>query len=402
MIESERLIAAVREQGFTFFTGVPCSYLTPFLARIAGGAGVTYLPAANEGDAVAIAAGAVLGGRPALVFMQNSGLGNAVNPLASLTWTFRIPMLLMVTLRGQPPEGDEPQHRLMGGITERMLEQLEIPCERLPEEARELAAVLARARRHLESEGRPYALLIRGGALASESKLHATAPRLPARAARVEHLVRGHPIEDRPTRARVLARIVEATPTESTALISTTGYTSRELCALFDRANQLYMVGSMGCASALGLGLACVRPDLRVVVVDGDGALLMRLGNLAAVGAHGGANLHHIVLDNQMHESTGGQPTLSAGVSLAEVARACGYARALEGDDLGAIDALLGGAACAGPSFAHVRIRAGTLHPLPRPELSPEQARARFEAHVRKRGEHVRTTHAAHREGARP
>jgi phosphonopyruvate decarboxylase len=390
MIDSACFISAARHHGWTFYTGVPCSYLTPLIHRIAGAPELTYLPAANEGDAVAIAAGARLGGRPALAFMQNSGLGNAVNPLASLTWTFRIPVLLVVTLRGRPGERDEPQHRLMGAITQDVLEQLEIPFEVLPEDAGKLAAVFQRARSHLDTRGRPYALLVPAGTFAPEPAPRA-APAVRERAAsRVERRAAQHG-EARPTRAEALARIVAATPLGSTALIATTGYASRELCALEDRPNHLYMVGSMGCASALGLGLARARPDLRVIVIDGDGAVLMRLGNLAAVGALAGANLFHIVLDNQMHESTGGQATLSAGVALADVALACGYARALEGDDLGVIDALLGAPPHEGPSFARLRIRPGTLHGLPRPALSPEQVRARFSSHLLSSGGSART-----------
>ncbi len=381
MIDSASFIAAARHHGWTFYTGVPCSYLTPLLHRVASERELEYLPAANEGDAVAIAAGARLGGRPALAFMQNSGLGNAVNPLASLTWTFRIPVLLVVTLRGRPGERDEPQHRLMGAITEDVLEQLEIPFEVLPGSTSELAAVFQRARAHLDLRRQPYALLVPAGTFAPEEVPRVDRSVRRSGAASVErHFSRGG--EGRPTRAQALGRIIEATPPGSTALIATTGYASRELCALQDRPNQLYMVGSMGCASALGLGLARARPDLRVVVIDGDGAVLMRLGNLAAVGALAGPNLFHLVLDNHMHESTGGQSTLSAGVALAEVALACGYARALDGDDLHVIDALLGGGPQHGPSFARLRIRPGTLRTLPRPALSPEQVRARFTAHL--------------------
>jgi phosphonopyruvate decarboxylase len=318
--------------------------------------------------------------------MQNSGLGNAVNPLASLTWAFRMPVLLLVTLRGRPGERDEPQHRLMGAATQGMLAQLEIPFEVLPDAGAGLPALFERAQTHLDVEGRPYALLVPANSFAPEpAPARAGATAFVRRAVSVERPPRAHP-DVRPTRAQALERIVSATPLGSTALISTTGYTSRELCALHDRANQLYMVGSMGCASALGLGLARARPDLRVVVIDGDGALLMRLGNLAAVGALGGANLTHIVLDNQMHESTGGQATLSAGVALAEVALACGYARALEGDDLGLLDALFGVDSAAGPSFARLHIQPGTLHGLPRPALSPEQVRERFVSHLQKSG----------------
>ncbi len=384
MIEAERFLAALRERGFGFYSGVPCSYLTPLMARLETARDLVYLPAANEGDAVAIAAGAGLGGARALAFMQNSGLGNAVNPLASLTWAFRMPVLLLVTLRGRPGERDEPQHRLMGAATQGMLEQLEIPSEVLPSDAAQLPGMLERARAHLDSVGRPYAVLVPAQSFAPEpAPARVGASPRERRAVSVERSARA---DKRPTRAQALERIVAATPLGSTALISTTGYTSRELCALHDRANQLYMVGSMGCASALGLGLSRARPDLRVVVIDGDGALLMRLGNLAAVGALGGANLLHIVLDNEMHESTGGQATLSAGVALADVALACGYARALEGDDLALLDTLFGAEPAPGPSFARLRIQPGTLHGLPRPALSPEQVRERFVFQLQKSG----------------
>jgi phosphonopyruvate decarboxylase len=154
------------------------------------------------------------------------------------------------------------------------------------------------------------------------------------------------------------------------------------LFALADRPNHLYVVGSMGCASSLALGLSMARPDLGVIIVDGDGAALMRMGNFGTIGAYGGPNLVHIVLDNGVHDSTGGQSTVSGGMSFAGVAQACGYAGIMEGDDLTLLDALLGEAPFRGPRFGCLRIRPGAPDRLPRPTVTPVQVRARLMSHI--------------------
>jgi phosphonopyruvate decarboxylase len=165
-------------------------------------------------------------------------------------------------------------------------------------------------------------------------------------------------------------------------LIATTGYTGRELYALADRPNHLYMVGSMGCASSLGLGLALARPDLHVVVLDGDGAALMRMGNLATVGVYGGANLTHLVLDNEAHDSTGAQSTVSAGIDFAAIAESCGYGVTAAGDHLGVIEKLVAAEAHGRARLAQVKIRTGTREDLPRPALRPTQVLDRLMAHI--------------------
>ena len=186
----------------------------------------------------------------------------------------------------------------------------------------------------------------------------------------------------RPPRHEALARIVGLTPESTTVVIATTGYTGRELYALKDRVNQLYMVGPMGCASSLGLGLALARPDLTVVIVDGDGAALMRMGNLAIIGAYGRDNLYHVVLDNEAYESTGAQGTVSGGVDFASVAQACGYGLAMTGDGLGVLDELFAHPAARGPRLAHVKIRIGTPGNLPRPQVRPPEVLRRLMAHI--------------------
>jgi phosphonopyruvate decarboxylase len=384
MIEARDFIEAARERGFGWYAGVPCSYLTPFINYVVQDPSLRYLSMANEGDAVALIAGATLGngGVPCgVAMMQNSGLGNAVSPLTSLTWTFRLPQLLIVTWRGQPGVADEPQHALMGPITPAMLTTMEIPWELFPAERSALGAALDRARAHLRESGRPYALVMPKGCVAPYA-LEAEA-RPARRAAPVGAVLEPHrhAPDARSSRRAALEAVVANTPLASSVVLAATGFCGRELYALADRPNQLYMVGSMGCVAPLALGLALARPDLTVVALDGDGAALMRLGAFATVGAYGPPNLRHLLLDNGVHDSTGGQATVSPSVSFAEIAAACGYAAALETDEVTYIADWLRAPAISGPSFARLFIRAGTPHDLPRPSMSPADVKQRLLQH---------------------
>ncbi|HEY3596262.1 MAG TPA: thiamine pyrophosphate-dependent enzyme, partial [Paraburkholderia sp.] len=168
----------------------------------------------------------------------------------------------------------------------------------------------------------------------------------------------------------------------STVVLASTGFCGRELYALDDRPNQLYMVGSMGCLTPFALGLALVRPDLHVVALDGDGAALMRMGVFATLGAYGPGNLTHVLLDNGAHDSTGGQATVSAQVSFAGVAAACGYASAVESDQLGVLDEVFAAPALDGPRFVRLSIRRGTPDGLPRPTITPPDVKTRLMRHI--------------------
>lgn len=379
MIEAGDFIAAARARGFSWYAGVPCSYLTPFINYVIQAPGLRYLSAANEGDAVALIAGTALAGSRGVAMMQNSGLGNAVSPLTSLTWTFRLRQLLIVTWRGEPGTDDEPQHQLSGPITPKLLETMEIPWELFPAQPDEVPKALDRAVAHMDASGRPYALLMRKNTVKPYALAGHGAPAPRSSEAPESRIVPG--TAPRVTRVAALHRIISLTPPDKTVVIATTGYTGRELFATDDRPNQLYMVGSMGCVAAVALGLALARPDLTVVAVDGDGAALMRMGIFTTVGAYGPPNLIHVLLDNAAHESTGGQATVSAGVSFAAIASASGYARAIEGDELALLDELFG-APAQGPRFLRLRIRQGILGTLPRPTQSPEQVRARLMRHI--------------------
>jgi len=377
MIEAGEFIAAATARGFGLYAGVPCSYLTPFINHVINSPTLRYVGAVNEGDAVAVAAGAELGGLPGIVMFQNSGLGNAVNPLTSLTWTFHLPVLLIVTWRGEPGgAADEPQHDLMGRITPQLLELMGIPWAPFPSTSEAIDPALDRACGYMRREGRPFALVMSKGAVAAtdlEPRPPQPLQRWPGGAVEPERFAKA-------SRQRMLGAIQMALRAED-LVVATTGYTGRELCALDDRACQLYMVGSMGCAASLGLGLAIARPEKRVIVVDGDGALLMRLGVLATLGVERPANLLHIVFDNGMHESTGGQATVSPNVDLAALAVAAGYPRALVVSDPDELREYVDWRA-PGLRLLHVPIRPGVAADLPRPRTTPAEVAARLRQHL--------------------
>jgi phosphonopyruvate decarboxylase len=377
MIKASDFIGPAKDLGFTRWSGVPCSFLTPFINSVIDDPDMSYLSAANEGDAVAAASGAAIAGQRAVAMMQNSGLGNAVSPLSSLNWVFRIPVLLIVTLRGEPGLQDEPQHELMGQITGRILDELQIPWDWFPRDADSVEGALMVANWHMDRSGLPYAFIMKKGSVDKtelQTRWQPTSQPAPFGA---DDMRAGAP---ELTRHQALAALVEQTPAEETVVIGTTGYTGRELFAIADRPNQLYMVGSMGCASSFGLGLSLALPGKRVVVADGDGAALMRMGNFATVGAYGGDNFHQLVLDNGVHESTGGQSTVSRAISLAGVARACGYPLASEGLTTAELDRFLRGDR--GPALLQLKTRRGVPERLPRPDVTPVQVKQRLMRHL--------------------
>lgn len=375
MIEAASFVEAARELGLQRYAGVPCSFLTPFINYVINDPSLDYISSANEGDALATAAGSALGGQPAVAMMQNSGLGNSVSPLTSLTWVFRIPVLIICTHRGAPGVNDEPQHELMGQITGALFETMQVPWETFPAEPAELQSALERARDYMQSEQRPYAFIMEKGTVAPHELQNDPIPTRPASGSRRSLFT---PDTSPPTRRAALERIMAYTPPDRTVVLATTGYTGRELYALEDRANHFYMVGSMGCASSLGLGLSLARPDRTVVVLDGDGAALMRLGNLTTIGSYAADNLVHILLDNGVHDSTGAQATVSRNVDFAAVAAACGYTTSLQGNDPVLIDELFSTGGGGGPRFGHLHIQSGTIDPLPRPDVTPPQVARRL------------------------
>jgi phosphonopyruvate decarboxylase len=379
MIEAKEFVEIARNKGFTRYAGVPCSFLTPFINYVINDDNLTYISSANEGDALATICGLTIGGKKGIVMMQNSGLGNAINPLTSLAYTFRIPFILITTLRGDPHLKDEPQHELMGQITEKMLDLMAIPWEYFPTEAKDIPAVLERIETYFQEESRPYALVMRKGTVAPVTLQRESIPNPQFTPQNLQSVFQVK--NDLHSRQEALQRVISLTDEKNTVVIGTTGFTGRELFALSDRPNHLYMVGSMGCASSLGLGLSLAREDLKIVVIDGDGAGLMRMGNFATLGTYGKGNLIHLLLDNSVHDSTGAQATVSSRVSFAKIALSCGYEIGMEGNSLDLINNLFS-IKSEGVKFGHLKIISGTNKNLPRPNLSPFQGLQRLINHI--------------------
>ncbi|MGL4964290.1 MAG: phosphonopyruvate decarboxylase [Inquilinus sp.] len=371
MITADEFIAAAKARGHDFYTGVPCSFLTPLINGVLSSRALTYVGAASEGEAVAIAAGAWLAGRKTVVMCQNSGLGNAVNPLTSLNAPFRIPTLFVTTWRGQPGQPDEPQHEVMGRITQDLLALIEVPQAEFPAASEALGPALDQATARM-NEGLPYAFVMKKGDVRDEA-LQAAPPALPRSGRRADWPEAG----PRPTRAAVLERFLALTD-DRTAVVATTGKAGRELFTLADRKQHIYQVGSMGGASGMALGVA-LNTAAPVVVLDGDGAALMKLGTFATIGAQAPGNLIHILLDNGVHDSTGGQATVSASVDFAAVALACGYQFAASCASLDGFEAAFRAATEAPrPALIHVRIAPGSMDKLGRPTVGPADVARRF------------------------
>jgi phosphonopyruvate decarboxylase len=361
MIEAEVFCAELERRGFAKACGVPCSFFggpIAYLSRTPG----RYVPAANEGNALAIAVGAALAGERRYVMLQNSGLGNLVNPLTSLVMTYRIPVLTFVSLRGWPdPAQDEPQHEVMGTITKPLLEMLSLPHRILRADAgpEEFAEILDAAETAVSKGQAPFVLVEKGAVGKCEG------PEAPK--------------EKRLNSADVVRLVSELAG--DAPVIATTGYTGRELFGLDDQGRNFYMQGSMGHASSIALGVAMSAPGTPVVVLDGDGAALMHLGALSVIGDQSPANLVHVVLDNGIHESTGGQATTSAGTALEGVAIAAGYASAARCRTTDEVrERFVRAMNTDGPHLLVVptRPRSGPMPPRATATHSPETIRDRF------------------------
>ncbi|MER6325409.1 MULTISPECIES: phosphonopyruvate decarboxylase [Streptomyces] len=366
MITAQEFCDLLADRGFTLASGVPCSHFGGPIAHLSTEPG-RYVPAPNEGSALAVAAGAALGGQRAYVMLQNSGLGNLINPLTSLVMTYQLPILTFTSLRGWPdPATDEPQHAVMGPATPGLLDSVDTPHHTLyaQDGVEEFTAVLEKAEKDLAEQRAPFVLVERGaiGKATAANSPHTEG--LPA--------------------AEAIRLVTSAAP--QAAVVATTGFTGRDTFAVADTPSTFYMQGSMGHASSIGLGVALTQPERTVVVLDGDGALLMHLGALSMIGSEAPANLIHVVLDNRVHESTGGQATTSATTSFPGMAKAAGYAGAVVCDreeDVRA--AMLRAQAAPGPHLICIKTlpRTGAIPPRATNALSTLDIRDRFQNDLR-------------------
>lgn len=318
--------------GADFYTGVPDSQLKPLCDYLFNEYGIDsrhHIIAANEGNAVALAAGYYLAtGKVPVVYLQNSGLGNIVNPVASLMneKVYGIPCLFIVGWRGEPGVYDEPQHVFQGGITLPMLKTLNIPAFVVDKATtEEQVKVKLEEYKTLFTRGRQAAFVVRKDALEYQSKA----------AYGNSYLM---------SREEAIGYILAACGRDT--VVSTTGKASREVYELRESRGQghehdFLTVGSMGHSSSIALEIALNKKDCRVWCLDGDGAVLMHMGAMALIGANNPSNMVHIVLNNQAHESVGGMPTAVGTLDLPGLARACGYPRVYSAETLEALDRVL-------------------------------------------------------------
>ena len=310
---------------------------------------------------------------------QNSGLGNCINPLTSLNYPFRIPTLLIVSWRGQPGIKDEPQHQLMSQITQSLLETVRIRTLTFPRVLEEILPILEAAEAEIEENHLPFGLIMEKGVV--EETILEFEPTNSNEKGTFNDL--NSPNGKPPSRYIALESILKNI-SDQCAVIATTGKCGRELFTISDRDQHLYQVGSMGCALGMGIGVS-LNTDKPVVVIDGDGSLLMKMGTLATAGSYSPKNLIHIVLDNGVHDSTGGQTTASSNTNFAQVAVACGYRLGISCNTFeGFEEALSYASEETGPKLIHAQIKPGSIKNLGRPTILPQDVARRFQSFLAK------------------
>ena len=369
---AERLIGA----GFDLFAGVPCSLVEGVIAALERHPGLPYIAAVREDVAVGVAGGAWLAGRRPAVVMQNSGLGTSLNALASFSLMYGLPALCVVTWRGHRGQ-DAPEHRLMGEITPGLLDLLGIPYRVLAPDG--IDDAIAWAGRELSVTHGPVALVV-PPKLFSDHGAEASGDARPEARPRPVSPYAAPTLTPKISRLTAIAAAMKALGDE--LVVCANGYPSREACAVADRPQNFYMIGSMGLAGPIGLGVALGRPDRRTVVFDGDGNVLMSLGALANVAALAPPNFIHCVFDNEVYGSTGNQVSPSRYARLDAIAAAAGYRTVAAVDDAAAVTAPLRRMlASDGPHFLLVKVTAAEAN-VPRIPHAPAALRDRFRAAV--------------------
>ena len=363
MISPDFFLQKLRDLGISFFFGVPDSLLKDFCLAVDRTEDITHVITANEGAAIAAATGSYIAtGQASLVYLQNSGLGNTVNPLMSLAdrSVYGIPMVLLIGWRGEPEIDDEPQHIKQGRVTPTMLDSMEIPWRVLPTEESESQTVLEAALKQANQENTPVALLVRKQTFACYSET--TKP----------------PLTVLPSREEALAATIAAAPPQA-FFVASTGLLGRELYELRDLTHEkgfdFLNVGAMGHAISIALGFALAEPDRPVWCLDGDGSAIMHMGSLAVVGSHGPSNLSHVVYNNGVHDSVGGQQTSASNFCLHDVAKAVGYKQSSRVETVTELEShIRKSSEVAGPTFLEMLVRPGFRSDLGRPREKPTTA----------------------------
>ena len=364
MISCQEFFIILKEKGFTFFTGIPDSTFKQFIKFITDNNGklLHNIVACNECESIALSAGYYLAtSKIGVVYMQNSGLGKTVNPLTSLCdpEIFAIPVLLLIGWRGEPGEIDAPQHKKMGRIMLSLLDTLEIPYSILKPELEDIRSNLNSAIEYFNKIKGPYAFIIKSNFFKEYKSINKEI------------------VNYELSRQQAIDLIMDNLD-ENDIIISTTGFTSREVYEYRERTKKahyksFYNIGSMGCASSIGLAIALHKSNKKIFIFDGDGAAIMQMGAFTTIGKKSPKNLIHIIFDNHMHETTGGQPTNSSSVDFVRFASASNYKY---GKVVNTKDELLETISDIknrdGPIIVVIKIKPGFNVELKRPEKDPK------------------------------
>ncbi|MGL5253618.1 MAG: phosphonopyruvate decarboxylase [Brevinema sp.] len=369
MINISELFEVFNKQGIKSFYGVPDSLLKSFCAYLADHTdSKNHIIAANEGNAIALACGNYLAtGNPAVVYLQNSGIGNCVNPLLSLSdeEVYCIPFLMIIGWRGEPGIKDEPQHIKQGKISDKLLETMGIEYSILPQNQANAEQAILHAISYMKNTQKPYAFLVQKDTF-EEYKLQ-------------KKIVSGYALPREEAIACVTSFL-----SDDTIVVATTGHISRELYEYRQKENQghskdFLMVGSMGHASSIALGIALKKPTRLVMCFDGDGASLMHMGAFPVIAAQNLPNLKHIIFNNEAHDSVGGQPTCANTINFPETALASGYKNAYSVDNIEDLTKIMPEfLASKQTSLLEVKVKCGARKDLGRPKEKPVENKALF------------------------
>lgn len=377
MVTPELFIKALQSNGVDFFAGVPDSLLKNVCAYITDHAGPkNHIIAANEGAAIGLAAGHYLAtGNTPMVYMQNSGIGNAVNPLLSLAdeKVYAIPILLMIGWRGEPGVHDEPQHIKQGEVTLSLLDAMGIPFVVLPNNESEAENAIVHIANACKESSKPHAIIIKKDTF-SKYKLN--------------HTVQNpYPL----SREQALNLVMDCIPSEA-IIVSTTGKLSRELYEYREAKGMSHQadfltVGSMGHSSSIALGIALAKPDRKVFCFDGDGAFIMHMGAISNVGHLAPKNYIHLIFNNGAHESVGGQPTLGFDINTNAIVKAAGYKQTFEVSSPDAIHTAIEAALKTdGPTLIEIKVGINSRENLGRPKTTPIENKEAFMTNLKEGG----------------
>jgi phosphonopyruvate decarboxylase len=377
MINTKYFFKKLIELEISFFSGVPDSLLKNICGFISDNVDTkNHIIAANEGNALAIGIGYHLStGKLPLIYMQNSGLGNVINPLLSLADpdVYSVPILLMIGWRGQPEVKDEPQHKKQGRITLKMLDTMEVPYEILSKDTNDKQAeeIIKKASKIALKTNSPYAIVVQKDSFS-------------------KYQIKKKRTVNYPLYREEAIRAIVDNLDDKDIIISTTGVTSRELFEYRDKLNlghekDFLTVGGMGHANQIAIGIALQKPNRRVVCLDGDGAALMHMGSMAINGNINCKNFKHIIFNNGAHDSVGGQPTVGLSVDFQSIAKASGYDIVLKAEtNEEIINCLKKLKLFNGKVFLEIKIKKGFRDDLGRPKTTPQENKKHLMKFIKK------------------